>query len=143
MVLGIPLMKAEANKAGAGNGAGALSFHVGRLGRAVPDVVRSAAAAHESGKTASGQEHGGRKMSGSYFSATNFSARVGAGPSWRAVDTRQQSRSRTRRCSEPEPAVSARANLRVVGGCLRSLTFVVRPNDRDRRYTPLVREVAS
>jgi hypothetical protein len=31
----------------------------------------------------------------------------------------------TRRCSEREPAVSARANLHVVGGWLRSLTFVV------------------
>ena len=29
------------NKAGAGNGAGALSFHVARLRRAVPDLVRS------------------------------------------------------------------------------------------------------
>jgi hypothetical protein len=28
------------NKAGAGNGAGALSLHVGRLGRAVPDLFR-------------------------------------------------------------------------------------------------------
>ena len=31
------------NKAGAGNGAMALSFHVGRRGRAVPDLWRSAA----------------------------------------------------------------------------------------------------
>lgn len=31
-----------ANKAGPGNAAGALSFHVGRLGRAVPDLFRSA-----------------------------------------------------------------------------------------------------
>ena len=29
------------NKAGAGNGARALSFHIGRLGRAVPDLSRS------------------------------------------------------------------------------------------------------
>ena len=29
------------NKAGAGNGARALSFHVERLGRAVPDLCRS------------------------------------------------------------------------------------------------------
>ncbi len=28
------------NKAGAGNGAGALLFHVGRFGRAVPDIMR-------------------------------------------------------------------------------------------------------
>ena len=31
------------NKAVAGNGAGALSFHVERVGRAVPDLVRWAA----------------------------------------------------------------------------------------------------
>jgi hypothetical protein len=31
----------EANKAGAGNGAGALSLQVERLGRAVPDLCRS------------------------------------------------------------------------------------------------------
>lgn len=30
------------NKRGAGNGAVALSFHIGRLGRAVPDHDRSA-----------------------------------------------------------------------------------------------------
>jgi hypothetical protein len=33
-------------KTGAGNGAGGLSFHVGRLGRAVPDLFRSAAVAN-------------------------------------------------------------------------------------------------
>jgi hypothetical protein len=32
-----------ANKAGAGNGAGTLLFQAGRLGRAVPDLIRSAA----------------------------------------------------------------------------------------------------
>jgi hypothetical protein len=32
----------KANQAGAGNGAGTLSFHVERLGRAVPDLCRSA-----------------------------------------------------------------------------------------------------
>jgi hypothetical protein len=31
--------KSRHNKAGAGNGAGALSFQVGRLGRAVPDLI--------------------------------------------------------------------------------------------------------
>jgi hypothetical protein len=35
-------MNQAPNKAGAGNGAGALSFHVERLGRAVPDLIRSA-----------------------------------------------------------------------------------------------------
>ena len=30
------------NKAGAGNGAGALPFHIGHLGRAVPDLLRYA-----------------------------------------------------------------------------------------------------
>ena len=33
-------MKTGSNKAGAGNGAGALWFHVERFGRAVPDLIR-------------------------------------------------------------------------------------------------------
>jgi hypothetical protein len=32
-------MKKPPNEAGAGNGAKALSFHVGRFGRAVPDLT--------------------------------------------------------------------------------------------------------
>jgi hypothetical protein len=36
---GVP-EKPTANKAGAGNGASALWFHVRRLGRAVPDLIR-------------------------------------------------------------------------------------------------------
>lgn len=36
------------NKAGAGNGARAVSFHFGRLGRAVPDLLRSAAKKQQS-----------------------------------------------------------------------------------------------
>jgi hypothetical protein len=35
-------VKVTRNKAGAGNGAGALSLYVERLGRAVPDLIRSA-----------------------------------------------------------------------------------------------------
>jgi hypothetical protein len=40
------MRKTTTNKAGAGNGAEALSFHVGRLGRAVPDLFRSASERH-------------------------------------------------------------------------------------------------
>ena len=33
------MLQKPTNQVGAGNGAGALSFYVGRLGRAVPDLI--------------------------------------------------------------------------------------------------------